>query len=82
MFPGAFAKEAAGKVTRQCFGGCVTGPSAPQFALCLLSQISTTARATPVKTVAPASMVLTPTSVSVVTAGRECTVKTVSLLLL
>lgn len=56
----------------------MTGSSAPHLALCFLSQISTTVRATPVKTAARASTVLTPTSVSVVTAGRACTVRTVS----
>lgn len=77
VFPGAFSEgscEGHQVVLDDMMMMC---PSA-HFPLCFLSQILTTVRATLVKMVALASMVLTPTSVSAVTAGRGPSVKPVS----
>lgn len=71
---GAFSQEAA---SRTVPGYGITCPLFTFFSF--LSQILMTVRATPVKMVALALMVSTPTSASVVMAGREPTVKPVSL---
>lgn len=63
----------------QCLAMALLVLYLPVFFFFFLSQILMTVRATPVKMVALASMVSTPTSVSVVMAGRGPTVKPVSL---
>lgn len=68
---------------RQSIAQCLAVPLLvlylPGFYFLFLLQILMTVRATPVKMVALALMVSTPTSVSVATAGRGPTVKPVSL---
>lgn len=63
----------------QCLAVALLVLYLPGFYFLFLSQILMTVRATPVKMVALASMVSTPISVSVATAGRGPTVKPVSL---